>query len=62
MTTKANILIKELIAKLRIENAEEMSKENADERGVSENRKIIKMLYLELMEDEFEKHPINKIG
>lgn len=59
MTNKARVILEKAIKELRDENAEQMSQQDTDDEGVIENRRIIRELYMELMEDEFEKNPIN---
>jgi hypothetical protein len=53
MTPKANKILKDTIRKLRAENVAELSKPDADNDAVLDNRRIIRNLYTEVMEDEF---------
>lgn len=59
MTEKAREILERAINELREENAAQMASNNTDDVGVVDNRRLIRGLYLELMEDEFEKNPIN---
>lgn len=59
MTEKAREILERAINELRAENAAQMAQDNTDDVGVVDNRRLIRGLYLELMEDEFEKNPIN---
>lgn len=59
MTDKAREILQKAIDELREENAAQMADNDTDNEGVVDNRRIIRGLYMELMEDDFEKNPIN---
>lgn len=54
MTPQAVKILKDTIRKLRAENVAEMSKPNGDSDAVRDNCRIIRNLYTEIMDYEFD--------
>lgn len=59
MTDAAYKIVKATIWELRQDTLNEQMKAEPNEKEIAHNKKLIKDLCVEIVEHEFEKHPIN---